>query len=960
MQNGKACCHHSRKVRESYAATLDALGCICRALLALGQESCCLPPGRLPTTMSRSKKKTPLRRSFTESYCTKDASTCLSVAECSIKRDPRSIACSRGGRPARNTACDKTCCAKPVTVDVANSCEDACCLDGNAQTPKGTLTETASVSPDPEKSLPCQEHVILSISGMTCTGCEKKLQRTLGTVESVKNLKTSLILARAEFELDLRLGSISDVMKHLERTTEFKCERVSSQGSIIDLIAPCDSRQFMDQSWPRGVTDMRAVDKNTVSVTFDPKIVGVRDLIEKGWESPLQLAPLRDNPTLEAGGKHVRHVGWMTLLSIFLTIPVLVMAWAPLPKREIAYKSASLGLATIVQLVIAGPFYPKALKSLIFSRMIEMDLLIVLSTTAAYVFSIVSFGYLVAGRPLPTDQFFETSTLLVTLIMVGRYVSALARQKAVESISIHTLQEPTAVLVGESEDLEVDIRLLQYGDIFKVTPDARIPTDGTVISGTSEIDESMVTGESNPVPKYIGSIVIAGSINGSGMLHVRLTRLVGDNTISTIAGMVDEAKLSKPKIQDIADRVASYFVPVVVTLTVLTFAIWVVVGVGIRNQTGAEATVQAITYAITVLVVSCPCAIGLAVPMVIVIAGGISAERGVVFKSADSIEVAHRTSHVVFDKTGTLTEGKLSINQELYTKSDCISAKSLLLGLVRDIKHPVSMAVANHLKDQGILPSSVSGKGVVTGKGVEGTSSGLVLRAGNTRWLNLSSDARVQPMLSQGYTVFCFTINDSLAAIFTLEDTLRPESASTVTTLLERGISVHIVSGDDYGSVRSIASTLQIPVSNVHSRSTPADKRTYIENLLSQSSTDPRPTRPVVIFCDDGTNDAVALSAATIGVHMNEGTEVAKSAADVVLMRPSVNGILTIIGVSRKSISRIRFNFGWSFVYNLFAILLGAGAFVNARIPPEFAGLGELVSVVPVVIAAVALRFERF
>ncbi|KAK1147875.1 hypothetical protein N8T08_000389 [Aspergillus melleus] len=704
---------------------------------------------------------------------------------------------------------------------------------------------------------------------MTCTGCETKLQRTLGTVDSVKNLKTSLILARAEFDLDLRLGSISDVMRHLERTTEFKCER------------------FMDRSWPNGVTDMRTVDKNTVSVTFDPRIVGARDLVEKGWESPLQPAPLRDNPTLEAGAKHVQHVGWMTLLSIFLTIPVLVIAWAPLPEREIAYNSASLGLATIVQLVIAGPFYPKALKSLIFSKMIEMDLLIVLSTTAAYVFSIVSFGYLVVGRPLPTGQFFETSTLLVTLIMVGRYVSALARQKAVESISIHSLQESTAVLVGESGDLEVDIRLLQYGDIFKVTPDARIPTDGTVISGTSEIDESMVTGESNPVPKYIGSIVIAGSINGSGLLHVRLTRLVGDNTVSTIAGMVDEAKLSKPKIQDIADRVASYFVPVVVTLTVLTFAIWVAVGVGIRNQIGAEATVQAITYAITVLIVSCPCAIGLAVPMVIVIAGGVSAERGVVFKSADSIEVAHRTSHVVFDKTGTLTEG-------------------------------------------------------------------------NTRWLNLSSDARVQPMLSQGCTVFCFTINDSLAAIFTLKDTLRPESASTVTTLLERGISVHIVSGDDYGAVHSIAGTLQIPVSNVHSRCTPADKRTYVENLLSQSSTNPRPTKPVVIFCGDGTNDAVALSAATIGVHMSEGTEVAKSAADVVLIRPSVSGILTIIGISRKSINRIRFNFGWSLVYNLFAVLLGAGAFVNARIPPEFAGLGELVSVVPVVVAAVALRFERF
>lgn len=850
-----------------------------------------------------------------------------------------------------NNSCAKSCCGNsPVTS--ADICGNACCGDDKAQKPKEALTETSPIPPDPEKGLSGHEHVILSISGMTCTGCETKLTRTLATVDSVKNLKTSLVLARAEFDLDLCLGSVSDILKHLEKTTDFKCERVSTEGSTIDIIASSGSDAFINQPWPNGVTDMRVIDKETVVVSFDPNVVGARDLVENGWGSPQRLAPLRGDPTLEAGGKHVRNVGWMTLLSIVLTVPVLVMAWAPLPKREIVYSSASLGLATVVQLVIAGPFYPTALKSLIFSRMIEMDLLIVLSTSAAYIFSVVSFGYLVAGHPLSTDQFFETSTLLVTLIMVGRYVSALARQKAVESISIRSLQESTAVLVADPEDMEIDIRLLQYGDILKVAPDARLPTDGTLISGSSEVDESMVTGESNTVPKYPGSSVIAGSINGSGMIHVRLTRLAGDNTVSTIASMVDEAKLSKPKIQDIADRVASYFVPAVVALTIVTFVIWVAVGMGVRNQTGAEAAVNAITYAITVLIVSCPCAIGLAVPMVIVIASGVAAERGVVFKSADSIEVAYKTSHIVFDKTGTLTHGKLSVVRGFYMDSDSHSAKSLLLGLVTDIKHPVSMAVATHLKEQGVSGSVISDQKVLTGKGIEGKSSGLVVRAGNSHWLSLSSDARVQPILSQGYTAFCFTINDSLAAVFALQDSLRPESAATVTALADRGISVHLVSGDDDGAVRSVANTLQIPSSKVRSRCTPADKRTYIQDLLSQSP------QPVVIFCGDGTNDAVALSAATIGVHMNEGTEVAKSAADVVLVRPSIDGILTAIAISRRAINRIRFNFGWSFVYNLFAILLGAGAFVNARIPPEFAGLGEVVSVLPVVVAAVALRFE--
>lgn len=816
---------------------------------------------------------------------------------------------------------------------------------------------------DLERGLSGGEHVILSISGMTCTGCETKLTRTLATLNSVRNLKTSLVLSRAEFDLDVGAASVTEVMKHLERTTEFKCERVTNQGSSLDLICPGNPADFVEGQWPDGVIEVRVVDRRTIRVDFDAKTVGARDLIEKGWGNAMQLAPPRPDSTLDVGSKHVRHVGYMTLLSIILTIPVLVLAWAPLPEEEIAYSSASLALATIVQFVVAGPFYPKALKSLIFSKMIEMDLLIVLSTSAAYIFSIVAFGYLVAGQPLSTGQFFETSTLLVTLIMVGRYVAALARQKAVESISIRSLQTSTAIIVDkEGVEKEMDARLLQYGDVFKVLPDSRISTDGTVLSGSSELDESMITGESRPVEKYKGSTVIAGSINGSGTLSVWLTRLPGNNTISMIAGMVDEAKLSKPKIQEIADRVATYFVPTVIALTIITFIVWIAVGIAVRNQSGTEATVQAITYAITVLIVSCPCAVGLAVPMVIVIATGVAAERGVIFKSADAIEVAYKTAHVVFDKTGTLTQGKLTIVREEYLSNGPSSTKSLLLGLVGGIKHPVSSAVAAHLKANGVSASAVSDPKSLTGKGVEGIFSGHTLRAGNSRWLGLSSDPRIQSILSQGFTAFCFTVDGSLAAVFGLEDSLRPDALFTVSRLHESGISVHVLSGDDDGAVQAVASQLSILDTNIRSRCTPADKQTYIQRLLStpvSSSSTKKAKKPIVMFCGDGTNDAVALAQATIGVHMNEGTDVAQSAADVVLMRPSLVGILIAIAVSKKSIHRIAFNFGWSFVYNLFAILLGSGAFVNARIPPEFAGLGELVSVLPVVAAAVMLRWAK-
>ncbi|KAK2692805.1 hypothetical protein QWA68_009881 [Fusarium oxysporum] len=1109
--DGKACSKHSLSALDRYGATLKALGCICRALIALGQESCCETKGRSAIAKqcskksssrslirtstdsccstgsvtkekaaqnrlrlrngsnesTRSAKQPSVKESCTKSCCSvvkpdqeatpkKCISSCCSVDNgksncpepkpvkdkdkdgcsggcCSKKAAPKvqptekscvSKCCSNGelskkaagndGCPdkcctsqpkkpstAKNglmaevekSNCTKSCCdeeiaaivkelpkstcvsscckpAEKIVTKSSDSCADSCCEKAPSVTCRDSPADACCVSTPPDKGMKVEttqnpsdienqatgkEHVVLSISGMTCTGCETKLNRTLATVPAVNDLKTSLVLSRAEFNIDLRLGSVDEVIKHLERTTEFKCERLQTKGSSLEFIVNGSTSEFIGQTWPEGVLDMSLVDKDTVRVSFDPKIVGARDLAERSWDPPVKLAPPRGDSSLEAGSKHVRHVGYTTLLSAVLTIPVLVMAWAPLREKEVAYSSASLALATIVQVVVAGPFYPKAIKALVFSRVIEMDLLIVLSTSAAYVFSVVSFGYLIAGKPLSTGQFFETSTLLVTLIMVGRWVAALARQKAVESISIRSLQSSTAILVDEETDTEreIDARLFQYGDVFKVLPDTRIPTDGTVMSGSSEVDESMLTGESKSVEKHFKSVVIAGSINGPGVMTVRLNRLPSDNTINAIAAMVDEAKLSKPKLQDLADRVASYFVPVVVALTIITFVIWVAIGITVRGYGGSKATTEAITYAIAVLIVSCPCAIGLAVPMVIVIMSGVAAERGIIFKSADAIEVAHKTSHVVFDKTGTLTQGKLSV-----VANECIdeSTLPLLLGLIENSRHPVSTAVTGYLKGIGIEPSVVGDPKSLTGKGVEAVVKGQKLKAGNSTWLNLSDDHLVQPMLSQGHTVFCFIINDKLQAVYSLQDEPRKDAFATVEALHIRGISVHVVSGDDDIAVQSLASKLNIPRDNVRSRTSPSGKRDYIQTLLG-TSTDRK--KPVVVFCGDGTNDAVALAQATIGVHMNEGTDVAQSAADVVLMRPALSGIITTIDASRKSVNRIKFNFCWSFVYNTFAVLLAAGAFVNARIPPEYAGLGELVSVLPVILAAVLLRWSK-
>ncbi|MCJ1365190.1 hypothetical protein MMC16_004311 [Acarospora aff. strigata] len=790
------------------------------------------------------------------------------------------------------------------------------------------------------------EKVCLTVEGMTCFGCGNKLTQTLESIPGVHNVRTVFVMGTTDFDLDISIITVEEAIRTGERGTGFKCARIVSHHQHLDLLISTESTRTPSSNEAVGIESVERIDKRTVRVTYDPTVTGARSILTYFGIQEDDLAPPRPDTTLTTGRKRLHEMLIKTSLAAVFTVPVVILAWGNTLASERARAYISITLATLVQALAVPEFYIPAISSLINRHAIEMDLLVAISITAAYVYSIVAFGFSMAGRPLSTKEFFETSTLLITLVLFGRLIAAFARMRAVAAMSLRSLQPAIAILADGETSRKVDARLLQFGDMFIIPAHAQIPTDGQVLEGSTEVDESMLTGESLPVAKGVGDEVLAGTVNGSGTVKARLTQLPGKNTVTQIAQLVEEASSAKPRVQDLADKVAGYFVPVVSSVAVIVFIIWVVVGITIRGYSAGRAASNGITYCIAVLAVSCPCALGLAVPMVLVVAGGVAARGGVVIKSAKSTEMAHRVNSVVFDKTGTLTTGELDVFAEVYLCSDQAQASSVVQSLVRDNDHPVSLAVAKHLSKKSHNIIQFENVRIIPGVGVEANCDGSMFQAGNPHWLGVTEVFEVHRLIQLGLTILCVTKDSQLFAVFGLNGTIRPEAAAVVKELQRRHVDVHIVSGDQVTAVEAVAATVGIKSCNVAARKSPAEKRIYVQDLMRLEKT--------VLFCGDGTNDAVAIAQANIGVQMGSSSDVTRAIADVVLLS-DLEGVIFLIDVSKSAFNRIIFNFVWSGIYNVLAISLAAGAFVRIRIPPAYAGLGEIVSVLPVIAAALTM-----
>ncbi|RHZ50292.1 hypothetical protein CDV55_101836 [Aspergillus turcosus] len=796
-----------------------------------------------------------------------------------------------------------------------------------------------------------RETVRFSVTGMTCTGCANKALKTLKSLDGISRAEVIFISSVGEVDLDPHITSAETVLGQLERETGFSCTRIVQGEQVLDVIMPAHSAKQLQDRLPTGISSITKAGR-TYRVGFDPVVIGARTVLSTIPNG--RLAPPQD-ASLAKGKKELHRLAWSTGLATMFTVPILVLAWADISASYSTRSIISFVLATVVQAIAIPEFYVGALRSLIFSAVVEMDMLVVISTTAAYGYSVVAFALTHAGYQLEQGEFFETSSLLITLVLLGRLISGAARAKAVSTVSLTSLQAETAFLVHASgECQEIDARLLQSGDTILIRPHSRIVTDGVIIKGTSSVDESMLTGENLPVAKGPEDPVIAGTMNGPGPLTVRLTRLPGQNSISDIARLVEDAIATKPRVQDLADKIAGWFIPVVVAIAIIVFVIWIVIALKVRGKNAGGAVGQAITYSIAVLAISCPCALGLAVPMVLVITGGVAARAGVVVKQGDATGRALKVTDVVFDKTGTLTTGVLEVvsAQTMTEAFGSGEVSPLVYALVKDSNHPVALAVRSFLQQEQVSPLELESIETIPGAGTQAIWKGTTIRAGNPYWLGIEDEPSVTALAGQGMTLLCVTAGPDIVALYGLKSVIRQEATDVVAKLHRKGITCHIVSGDGYQAVKDTACAVGIPPDSIAARRSPAEKQQYVKQLMDQNKT--------VLFCGDGTNDAVAIAQASVGVQIGSASDLTRAAADVVLLG-GLDGIFVLLDVSRRAFNRIVFNFVWSAVYNIFAILLAAGAFVKFRIPPAYAGIGEVVSVLPVIIAALSLAFiKRF
>ncbi|XP_021895268.1 probable copper-transporting ATPase HMA5 [Carica papaya] len=842
----------------------------------------------------------------------------------------------------------------------------------------------------------------IRINGMTCTSCSSTVERALQTVNGVQKAQVALATEEAEVYYDPKIISHNQLLEAIE-DTGFEAILISTGEDVnkidlqVDGVRTNHSMRMIEESL-EALPGIQSIEMNPevkkISLSYKPDMTGPRNFI-RVIES---TGSGRYKATIfpEGGGgrethrqEEIKQYKRSFLWSLVFTIPVFLIAmifmYIPGIKDGLETKVVnmlSVGeiirwiLSTPVQFIIGWRFYTGSYKALRHGSA-NMDVLIALGTNAAYFYSAYSVLRAATSPDFMGTDFFETSAMLISFILLGKYLEVLAKGKTSEAIAkLMNLTPETAILLtldnegNVVSEEEIDSRLIQKNDVVKILPGAKVASDGYVLWGQSHVNESMITGEARPVPKRQGDPVIGGTVNENGVLHIKATKVGSESALAQIVRLVESAQMAKAPVQKFADRTSKYFVPLVLFMSFSTWLAWFLAGKlhGYPESwipSSMDSFELALQFGISVMVIACPCALGLATPTAVMVGTGVGASQGVLIKGGQALESAHKVNCIVFDKTGTLTVGKpVVVNTKLLKNMVLGEFYELVAATEVNSEHPLAKAIVEYAKkfredeENPVWPEArdfIS----ITGHGVKAIVGNKEIIVGN-KSLMLENDIVVpvdaEDMLTEtegmAQTGILVAIDREITGVLAISDPLKPTAREVISILKSMKVRSIMVTGDNWGTANSIAQ--EVGIETVIAEAKPEQKAEKVKDLQESGH--------VVAMVGDGINDSPALVAADVGMAIGAGTDIAIEAADIVLMRSNLEDVITAIDLSRKTFSRIRLNYVWALGYNLLGIPIAAGALFPStrfRLPPWIAGAAMAASSVSVVCCSLLLKYYK-
>lgn len=793
----------------------------------------------------------------------------------------------------------------------------------------------------------------LQISGMTCAACANRIEKGLKKVEGVHEANVNFALEKTKIMYD---PTKTNPQQFKEKVESLGYGIVSDKAEFTVsgmTCAACANRV------EKRLNKLDGVNKATVNfalesatVDFNPDEVNVNEMKSAITKLGYKLEVKLDDQDASTDHRlqEIERQKKKFIISFILSFPLLWAMVSHFSFTSFIYLPdmlmnpwVQLALATPVQFIIGGQFYVGAYKALR-NKSANMDVLVALGTSAAYFYSVYLSIQSIGSSEHMTDLYFETSAVLITLIILGKLFEAKAKGRSSEAIKkLMGLQAKTATVVRDGTEIKILIEEVVAGDIVYVKPGEKIPVDGEIVEGKSAIDESMLTGESIPVDKSIGDVVIGSTINKNGFLKVKATKVGRDTALAQIIKVVEEAQGSKAPIQRVADQISGIFVPVVVVIAIITFAVWMIF-VTPGDFGGA------LEKMIAVLVIACPCALGLATPTSIMAGSGRSAEYGILFKGGEHLEATHRLDTVILDKTGTVTNGKPVLTDIIVADGFHEEEILRLVGAAeKNSEHPLAEAIVEGIREKKIdIPSSETFE-AIPGFGIESVVEGKQLLIGTRRLMkkfNIDIEEvskSMEELEREGKTAMLIAIDKEYAGIVAVADTVKDTSKAAIARLKKMGLDVVMITGDNTQTAQAIAK--QVGIDHVIAEVLPEGKAEEVKKLQANGKK--------VAMVGDGINDAPALATANIGMAIGTGTDVAMEAADITLIRGDLNSIANAIFMSKMTIRNIKQNLFWALAYNALGIPIAALGFLA----PWVAGAAMAFSSVSVVLNA--LRLQR-